>query len=171
MDITNVVVQSDTHAHIDLAHLARNTRDIIYNPHTFTGALWKHKRIGGHCMVFPNGKLICNGNKSMADARRRVRQYARLLQRLGFSVTLKKVALITMSAVYKLSAALDFEQVCSLLGASYNPEILNAAILKRGRINLTCFQSGTIVITGIRSMQHASRVIYPTILELELCTS
>ncbi len=171
VELTNVVVQADLSCYVDLRHLAKSTRDIRYDPRIFTGAIWHHRLIGGNCLVFHNGKVNCNGNKSIHQAKKRLRQYARLLQRHGFSVTLKKIVIVTISAVHRLSSRLNVKEVCEMLKADYNPEILNAAILKKKRINFNCFLSGAIVITGIRHMHDLETVIYPTILELELCTS
>lgn len=169
--ITNVVVQADLQASIDLRHLANWTRDICYNPGKFSGAIWQHRIIGGNCLVFSNGKLCCNGNKTIPEARRRLRQYSRLIQRLGVPVKLHAIKVITMSAVHQLSGRLDLSQVCTTSGASYDPEFFNAAMMKRGRMHFNCFHTGKVVITGIRRMRDLDEVIYPAILELELCIS
>ena len=167
VQITNVVVQTDLQVAIDLRYLVNNTRDIRYNPKIFSGAIWHNRRIGGSCLVFHNGKLNCNGNRSIHQARKRTRQYARLIQKLGFCVRLQKIDLITMSAVYQLDSTLDYSKACKLLGATYEPEIHNAAMLKKGKVHFNCFQTGKVVITGIKNIN----VIYPTLLELELCIS
>ncbi len=162
----NVVVQTDLHTHIDLVHLANHARDIRYDPGIFSGAIWNYKKIGGCCLVFHNGKLVCNGNKSIQQAKKRIRQYSRLIQNLGYEVKLKKIELITMTAVHQVSSLLDFNKLCTILSATHDPDIHNAAMLKRGRVHYNCFQSGKVVMTGVRNVQS----LYPTILELELCT-
>ena len=167
VQITNVVVQTDLQVTIDLRYLVNNTRDIRYDPKIFSGAIWHNRRIGGSCLVFHNGKLNCNGNRSIHQAKKRTRQYARALQKLGFCVRLQKIDLITMSAVHTLSSTLDFSKMCTLLEATYDPEIYNAAMLKKGKVHFNCFHTGKVVITGIKNIN----VIYPTLLELELCTS
>ena len=171
VELTNVVVQADLSCSINLRCLANSTRDIKYDPHKFIGAVWHHRSIGGNCLVFHNGKVNCNGNKTIHQAKKRLRQYARLLQRHGFAVNLKKIIVVTISAVHRLSSRLNLKDLCEMLRATYNPELLNAAILKKKRINFNCFQSGAVVITGIRRMRDLDKVIYPTLLELELCTS
>jgi len=168
VQITNVVVQADLHVSVDLKHLANNARDIRYDPKLFSGAIWHHRKIGGCCLVFYNGKLNCNGNKNITEAKKRIRQYARLIQKLGYVVKLYKIEVVTMTAVHKLSSPLDVPTVLSTLnGASYEPELHNAIMLKRGRIHYNCFQSGKVVITGLHNVQ----TIYATLLELELCTT
>ena len=164
--ITNVVVKSTLHVTIDLEHLAESTRDIRYDPAVFSGAIWQDRKIGGNCLVFRNGKVNCAGSKSIQQAKKRLRQYARLIQKLGYDVVHDKIDLVTMSGVHQLSSRLDFSQMCKDLGASYEPEIHNAAMLKRGKLHFNCFHTGKVVITGIKNVD----AIYPVLLELELCT-
>ena len=167
LQVTNVVVQTDLQASIDLHYLVNRVRDIRYDPGLFSAAIWRHKKIGGSCLVFHNGKLNCNGNRNIQQAKKRIRQYARLIQKQGFpAVTIKKIEVITMSAVYQLSSCLDLNKACEIVpGIRYDPEILNAAMLKRGNVHFNCFHTGKVVITGIKNIN----VIYPTLLELELC--
>ena len=166
LQITNVVVQTDLRASIDLKQLVNRVRDIRYDPGLFSAAIWRHNKIGGSCLVFHNGKLNCNGNRNIGQARKRIRQYARLIQKQGFpAVTIQKIDLITMSAVYQLSSNLDLNKACQLLpGARYDPEILNAFMVKRRNVHYNCFHTGKVVIMGIRNID----VVYPMLLELEL---
>ena len=118
VELTNVVVQADLSCDVDLRHLATSTRDIKYDPRSFTGAIWQHRLIAGNCLiVFHNGKVNCSGNKSINGAKKRLRQYARLLQRHGFPVTLKKIVVVTISAVHRLSSRLNVPEVCETLEA------------------------------------------------------
>jgi len=168
--LTNIVVQTDLRCSLDLPYIARCVSNIQYDPGKFTGAVWRN-RIGGNLLVFHTGKLVCNGNKTLLQARQRVRKYCRILQKLGFPVKLTRIDVVTISAVHKLSARLCFKEVCDWLGAEYDPEILNAAILKKNKINFNCFQSGSVVITGIKRSRDLDEIVYPTLIELELCTS
>ena len=167
VQITNVVVQTDLSTDIDLVHLVNHTVDIKYDPGVFSAAIWKHRKIGGCCLVFSNGKLNCNGNRSIQEAKKRIRRYARLLQKHGFPVKIQQIDVITMSAVHQTSSKLDYKKLCNILGATYEPEIHNAAMLKRGKVHFNCFHTGKVVITGLRNPS----TIYPTLLELELCTT
>lgn len=166
VQVTNVVVHAALHTTIDLEHLAKSIIDIRYDPTIFPAVIWQHRKIGGNCLVFKNGKLNCSGSSSVQQAKKRLRQYARLIQKLGYDVVLNKIDLITMSAVHQLSSRLDFTQLCKDLHASYEPDVHNAAMLKRGRLHFNCFHTGKVVITGIKNLDD----IYPILLELELCT-
>ena len=168
--ITNVVCTAEFGVSIDLTFLAKHAKDIVYDPRHFSGVIWHHKKIGGSCLVFKNEKLNCNGNKSVSDAKRRIRQYARAIQQCGYHVTLKKIDIITMSAVHKLSNKVDLAIVREILKGTYEPEFFNAAMFKKGRLRFYCFRTGTVVITGIRNKHMLDDIVYSTMIELELCT-
>jgi hypothetical protein len=79
---TNIVCTADLGCTIDLRGLTMTNRNIRYNPQIFSGAIWNHPRIGGCCLVFANGKMCINGKaKTPIEARKRVRRYARLVQK------------------------------------------------------------------------------------------
>jgi len=166
VQVTNVVVHAALQVTVDLKQVANSTRDVRYDPTLFSAVIWQHRKIGGNCLVFKNGKVNCSGSKSVQQAKKRLRQYARLIQKLGYNVMLGKIDLVTMSAVHQLSSRLNFQKMCEDLGAMYQPEIHNAAMLKLGNLHFMCFHTGKVVITGIKNLD----VIYPILLELELCT-
>ena len=99
--ITNVVCHADLQCRIDLKQL--DAANSVYNPRRFPAVIWKHKDIGGTCMVFENGKLMVNGKvSSVKAAKQRVRRYARCLQQMGWNVTLRNIEISTISASFKV---------------------------------------------------------------------
>ena len=59
--ITNVVCCTELRCNINLQKLTSKIYDVEYNPVKFPAVIWKHKRVGGTCMVFANGKIVVNG--------------------------------------------------------------------------------------------------------------
>ncbi|KAJ8307840.1 hypothetical protein KUTeg_014623 [Tegillarca granosa] len=150
MYFTNVLVEGDLGCKVDLKQLTLLTSNIRYSPKSFSGAIWQHKAIGGNCLVFPNGKINCNGKCStFEEGHRRLRKYARLVQKLGWSVCLKNVKLVTASAAHELS-----RRIKSIpQNFDYEPEIFPALMNKRKKIHFTCHFSGKVLITGIRRLK------------------
>lgn len=136
--ITNVVVLTDLDFQIDLTSFTNHTRDVPCKIHWSNMETHKFK-IGENGLVLGNGKLYCNGNKSLVQAKRRVGRYARLIQKQGFLVVLKTIEVVTMSVVHRLSAPLDLGNVCELLSATFDPEVLNAAMLKGNEFSSNVF--------------------------------
>jgi transcription initiation factor TFIID TATA-box-binding protein len=165
--ITNVVVQACLNVSLNLKELVYRLRDVKYNPKRFSAIIWHHKRVGGSCLLFNNGQLICHGSKSLSEAKRKVRQFARLIQKQGYHVNLSPIKLLTASAVADLGHPLDLPNVAQVLGASFEPELFNGAVFYKGRLHFSCFSSGKIIITGISSLSYIDSIIYPTLLELE----
>jgi TATA-box binding protein (TBP) (component of TFIID and TFIIIB) len=120
-------------------------------------------------MVFANGKMMVNGNaKTPAEARKRVRRYARLVRKRGWSVTLKAIKIVTMSASYRTDEPLSMNVLVRDMQATYDPELFAAAMFKRGGVHFTCFHNGKILVTGIRNERMMEDVVMPTLIELEL---
>jgi transcription initiation factor TFIID TATA-box-binding protein len=120
-------------------------------------------------MVFGNGKKSLSGNaKTPSEARRRVRRYARLVQRKGWPVTLKQIKIVTMSAYYRTEDHLSVDALVRDMEATYDPELFPAAMFKRRGIHFTCFRNGKILVTGIRDERAMEGVVMPTLIELKL---
>ena len=94
--ITNVVISGDLNCNFHLKHVAQTLTNVTYDPKKFNGLIWNHKRINGMCLLFGTGTMICNGTRSWKDARQSLRQYARILQKLGYTIQLKSLKLITI---------------------------------------------------------------------------
>jgi TATA-box binding protein (TBP) (component of TFIID and TFIIIB) len=110
--------------------------------------------------------LINNGSKSFAEARVRVRKYVRIIQKLGYEVSLDPIKWITSSAVADLEKRLDLLKVRDQQNGSYEPELFNAVLFKREKVHFSCFSTGKVVITGITSKASLRNVVYPLLMEL-----
>ena len=169
LNITNVVCTCDLECSINLRRLTLCATNIRYDPKRFSGAIWHHRKIGGCCLVFSNGKVCVNGKvTSIQQARIRVRKYARQLFKMEWQVTLKTIRVVTVSAYYRLNGTLDMNVLVRELGANYEPELFPAAMLKRHSVHFTCFPNGKLLLTGIKRKRDLDEIIVPTIIELKM---
>jgi TATA-box binding protein (TBP) (component of TFIID and TFIIIB) len=98
MQLTNVGVQADLGCSLDLRVLTYRVTNARYDPKVFSAVVWQHRKIGGNCLLFSNGKINCNGKcLSLQDVRRRLRRYARQLQKMNYPVQLTNVRVVTAS--------------------------------------------------------------------------
>ncbi|XP_045171058.2 TATA-box-binding protein-like 1 [Mercenaria mercenaria] len=171
MIITNVVFSAHLDCAIDLRRLCYRISNALYDPRQFPGLIWQQKTIGGNCLVFSNGVINCNGKAtSIQEGRQRLRRYARRIQRLGYTVCLKDIKCLTVSASHTLSTALDLNQLVKERQIVYEPELFSAVNLKYDGVNFCCFHSGKVVITGIKDHAQLDEAVYLVLIELELYT-
>ena len=165
--ITNVVCYANLQCEINLNQLTSD--NIVYNPRRFSAAIWKHKNIGGTCMVFGNGKLMTNGKvSSVKQAKQRLRRYARCLQKMGWNVTLTRITIATISAAFKLEGPLDIQAVNRHYSASYDAELYPAAMFVKDCVHYTCFYTGNVLMTGIKTERQLYTTVTSTLMELLL---
>ena len=152
----------DTNCDINLRTLVTKTVNIIFDPKRYSGAQWKHPKIGGHFMAFLSGKLSVNGRvSSVSDTKRRVRRYARQLQQLGWQVQLSRIRVVTITVAFTLDSMIYLDKVCSFYSGSYKPELFPSALFKVDGIHFTCFQTGTVLMTSIKRTVQLDIVCIP----------
>ena len=167
--VTNVVCMVHLKCEIDLKHLVSVSRDVTYNPRKHNCLIWKHKKIGGCCMISKDGRMMCNGAaSSIRETKKRVRQYAQLVQKAGYPVHLSSIQIVTMSAVHTLSQPLNLRQLARDMNWQYEPELFPALMFQREGIHFTCFKTGKVIITGIKKISELDSTVVAAIIELEL---
>ena len=169
MNITNIVVKSSLNIDLNLRFIMMHITDAKYDPRNFSAICWKHKRIQSSCLLFRNGKIILQGAKSYGQARLRIRQYARIIQNLGYNVSLSRVEIVTITGLADMGSPVDLNLMClNLPESTYEPELFNALVYKKNHISYSVFSTGKVVIAGVRRLPLISREVIPTILELSL---
>ena len=171
MRITNVVCSASLGCSINLSHLCRRLANARYDPRRFSGLIWHHKKIGGNCLVFSNGNINCNGKaETFQDGIKRLRRYARSLQKLGYTVRLTDAKVLTVSACHDLGSHLDLSTLSRDRRLVYEPELFPTVVFKVLGITFSCFHNGKVIVTGIKIETDIRDVVYPTLVELRLYT-
>ena len=113
--------------------------------------------------------MMCNGSaSSITKAKTRGRQYALLIHKVGYPVCLSRIQIVTMSAVRTLRHPLNLRQLPIMMNGQYEPEVYPPLMFKINGINFTCFITGKVIITGIKSMAVTKDKAVPVILELAI---
>ena len=163
LNITNVVVSSDLYCQFNLSSIAKCMNNCVYDPSKYSGLVWQHRKINSKCFVFHTGKILCMGNDSVVKAKKDLRKYAKLLQKHG-NVKLNYIHVVTKSVVVRLNGKINLREVAYYLNGSYEPELFNAAMIKEGSTHFTCFQTGNVIITGVKHIAS----LYPMLMSIEL---
>lgn len=136
MRLTNVVYQGEMNCVLNLNFLTQQLINVRYSPRSFPGVIYQNRKIGGNCLIFSNGKINCNGPcESFSQGLKRLRKYARVIQKLGYDVRLQNVRLVTASACHKLSGKVNASSLSKSLNFSYDPELFPAVMLRRDGIH------------------------------------
>lgn len=83
----NVVSTVNLQAELKLTYINVRTRNSEYNPARFTGLIMRIRNPRATALIFSSGKLVCTGAKSEDDSLLAARKFARIIQKLGFSVS------------------------------------------------------------------------------------
>lgn len=75
---------------LDLKKIALHARNAEYNPKRFAAVIMRIREPRTTALIFSSGKMVCTGAKSEEDSRLAARKYARIIQKLGFTVSFKK---------------------------------------------------------------------------------
>lgn len=168
--VSNIVCSAELGCPIDLLVLTQKIMcNVRYDAKRHNVVIWKHKKIGGNCLVYARGKIVCNGAVlDEKEARLRLRRYARQIQRHGWPVNFHDVKILTMSLTHSLNGHLRLNLLKNTFAANYEPELFPGAIVSRGHVRFTCFHSGKVVISGVKDQRDIEYHVYPTLMELEL---
>lgn len=72
-------------------------RNAEYNPKRFAAVIMRIREPRTTALIFSSGKMVCTGAKSEEDSRLAARKYARIIQKLGFTVSCLKLCLWLVS--------------------------------------------------------------------------
>jgi transcription initiation factor TFIID TATA-box-binding protein len=79
--IENIVASAELNIQIDLFKIAREQRNVEYEPEQFPGAILKLKEPRASLLLFKNGKLICTGTKSEAEVKQALEAAVKILSK------------------------------------------------------------------------------------------
>ena len=168
LKITNVVCSGDLQCALDLKDLASNLPGMVkYDRSKFSALRW---RDGVSYLLFHTGKFKCLGISDLDDVQPQLDHCTDVLKKLGYKPIPAHVKVDTITAVYDVRERLDLKMLHKEMDASYEPEIFPAAIFKRAGINYTCHHTGKVVIMSIKSEENMIETVWPTLIEISLCT-
>lgn len=85
--LQNIVSTVNLSCKLDLKKIALHARNAEYNPKRFAAVIMRIREPRTTALIFSSGKMVCTGAKSEEDSRLAARKYARIIQKLGFTVS------------------------------------------------------------------------------------
>jgi transcription initiation factor TFIID TATA-box-binding protein len=157
---------------LDLKNIALHARNAEYNPKRFAAVIMRIREPKTTALIFASGKMVCTGAKSEEQSKLAARKYARIISKLGFSVTFSefKIQNIVGSCDVRFPIRLEGLAYDHNHYSSYEPELFPGLIYRmvQPKIVLLIFVSGKIVLTGAKhrdEIYEAFENIYPVLTE------
>ena len=169
--LQNIVSTVNLKCALDLRDIALKAKNAEYNPKRFAAVIMRIREPKTTSLIFASGKMVCTGARSEEDSRKASRQYAKIIQRLGYPVKFAefKIQNIVGSCDVKFPIKLEGLYSTHSKFCSYEPEMFPGLIYKMAdpKIVLLIFVSGKIVLTGAKERHdifNAFQKIYPVLI-------
>ena len=174
---TNVLCGVKTGCCFNLDPLVKSLGNIVFDPKKMRCVVWRHRQISCGkpvALVFESGYISVNGNSTVSQACRNTRQFMRILQKHhGYKIYKPVISIQAISATCKIpkNYKLKMQAIVECFDANYEPEIMQACVLKKAGITYIIFPSGSIVITGMKNTYSSLENVCDTITEMLILCS
>ena len=172
--IQNVQSTVNLGCKLDLKQIARNARNVEYNPKKIESATMRMLKPRTTAMIFSSGKMVCTGAKSERESKIAARKFARIVQKLGYQVKFLDFEIHNMVANCDFQFPIRLEKLQEAHSSvCYGESELFPGLtyrMDKPRVSLRIFVSGKVMLTGARSHQdiyEAFDNIYPILKRFE----
>ncbi|KAK2820160.1 hypothetical protein Q5P01_023119 [Channa striata] len=160
--IHNVICTARLGCRLDLNIIARNAWNIEYDPKVHKVLIMRIRKPRSTAMIYASGNVMCTGAKSEQQSRVAIRRYARIVQNLGFPVSVLNFKIKNIVATCN-TFPVNFERL--LLAhpqqCSYEPELFPGLFYKvTPGITVTIFTSGKMSLSGAKTEADVHRVFH-----------
>ncbi|XP_055547708.1 TBP-related factor [Wyeomyia smithii] len=155
VQVRNCVATVSLGCELNLQTINFRTRNSEYNPSRFHGVVMRIRDPRCTALVFRSGKIVCTGARNEHDANLAARKFARIIQKIGYSVRFLDFKVQNLVATVDLRFPIRLENLNQVHGqfSSYEPELFPGLIYRmvKPRVVLLIFVNGKIVFTGAKS--------------------
>ena len=152
MDIVNIVMSLVFDCTFDLTDIVKEFEGEL-DLHTNFNALNIRLRKKSFCQIFPNGKCIINGIRSLEESSELISAYQRALRDMGYSANIVSSRVVNIIATYNHGKPLPLFELAKKNRLWLEPEIFPAARVRMEDLKITVniFHSGKCMILGAKS--------------------
>ena len=152
--LQNIVSTANLKCLLELREIALRAKNAEYNPKRFAAVIMRIKEPKTTALIFASGKMVCTGARSEEDSKKAARQYAKIIQKLGYPVKFSEFKIQNIVASCDVKFPIRLEGLASkyIKFSSYEPEMFPGLIfhMVEPKIVLLIFVSGKIVLTGAK---------------------
>ena len=161
--VDDVVVVAMLGVDIPLDKMASQTKDAEFEPEHNEGVVYKTGEPGVAALIFPTGKVVCTGTKSIEEARKTIDKVVEKIREAGVEVPMSfDVRIDNIVASTKMPFPLDLDKVASSIeNAEYDTTLLPGPVyrLSDPKVSILILESGKIICTGAHSMDEVQRAM------------
>jgi transcription initiation factor TFIID TATA-box-binding protein len=156
LKIVNVVATTNIKQPIDIMEAGR-FKDFLHDSEIYGGRVtyYKNENMIGRVTIFPSGKMISVGSRSIEDTKNQFSQALDALveNKLAKPTPIENIRIENIVATVDLGEPVDLEEISARLRAIYEPEQFPGAILhlEEPKATVLIFSSGKCVMTGTKS--------------------
>ena len=172
--LQNIVSTANLKCELDLREIALRAKNAEYNPKRFAAVIMRIREPKTTALIFASGKMVCTGARSEEDSKKAARQYAKIINKLGFAVKFTEFKIQNIVGSCDVKFPIRLEGLANEHGryCNYEPEMFPGLIYRmiKPKIVLLIFVSGKIVLTGAKERNDifaAFQNIYPTLLKFK----
>ncbi|RLI71908.1 hypothetical protein DRO97_09410 [Archaeoglobales archaeon] len=159
--IVNVVVTGKIGKRINLNKIARELKNVRYNPNAFPGLTLSIDDPSAAILIFKSGKIVCTGTKCVEDAKKAVKYAINVIKKIGIDVKLEYIKVQNIVACANLGSELNLKAIALafLENVEYEPEQFPALFyrLEDSKAVILVFSSGKVVIAGCKTQEDVKR--------------
>ena len=164
LTIQNVVSTAYVGQKLNLKYLAKHLINIEYKPSKFIAAVIRIRNPHATCLIFPSGRLVITGAKSVEQSYKAARVFARKIQKVSpLKTTFKEFKVQNIVGNFEMKRKIDVNlfYTYNKNKCLYDPESfpgLKYKIDDKEKIVALVFNSGRIVITGAKDVKRISEL-------------
>lgn len=167
--ISNVVVSFSLGCHLNLRQIALNATNVEFRRESGQVKM-KLRKPRVTASLWSSGKISCTGATSSEEAIRGARRIARIIQKLGFNVKLRKLRIVNVLASTKMPFEIKIHAFSQhYREAEYEPELHPGVTfkIKNPKATLKIFSTGSITVTApsVPNVDLAIKHIYPLVFD------
>ena len=155
--VDNVVATFKMADHVDLERVARDLYFLEYNCSKFTAATLRLKDPATTALTFSSGSVVCTGAKSVESAQHAADIYINIFKRVVPEARVSAFRIQNLVANAKCDFTVDLVGILRAFSAhvTFSIEVFPGLVFRfdTPKIVFLVFRSGSVVITGARSME------------------
>lgn len=155
--IEDVTAVAELRVAVPMEKLYGAADQAIYGTEDSNGVVYRIKDLNAVAIIFPNGKVICTGARSVRDAEEAMKRAIDKVREIGADVpTHPEIKIEKIVAAFRLAGGVDLQKVASCLeGAQYDTSRLPVVIFREPGTSCEFIikDDGKIICTGAATIK------------------